>query len=92
MEDRVRVRCTSCGEIDYPGVTRRGPGWLALLLWTATAAAWVAAWYGAVAMFTIVFWILLFASLVYTLWYFWKQERACRACGARELEAHAGGD
>ncbi|MGH7482660.1 MAG: hypothetical protein ACRELV_10940 [Longimicrobiales bacterium] len=92
MDDRAQVRCPSCGHVDYPVAVRRGPGWLALLLWVATAAAWAVSWYGATTAFTTVFWALLLLSMLYTLWYFWTQETACRSCGARELEAHAHAD
>lgn len=86
--NQTQMRCVACGHVDYPRPVRRGAGWVALLLWAATAAAWVGSWYGLAGILSIVFWALLLAAMLYTIWYFSKQETACRSCGERELEAH----
>lgn len=88
MASRAEMRCTSCGAIGYPAVVRGGPGWLALFLWGGALAAWVGSWY--VVALTIVFWVVLLTALIYTMWYFYKQERACRSCGSRTLEPQGG--
>ncbi|MGH7475815.1 MAG: hypothetical protein ACRELD_05975 [Longimicrobiales bacterium] len=79
------VRCLSCGSVDAPVIVRGGPGWVALMLWLLTLAFWAASWY--VTALSAVFWIALLAALIYTLWYFYKKERACRSCGSRDLGA-----
>ncbi|MBI4410428.1 MAG: hypothetical protein HY561_12010 [Gemmatimonadetes bacterium] len=80
------MRCLRCQTVDYPRLVRRGPGWIAVFLWFGAAVTWTAwtfyGWPGALFVFFIG------ASLLYTLWYFFKQEQACRECGARELEPH----
>lgn len=83
-----RVRCLSCGQVDAPTRVGPGPGWLAAGLWLLAAAFWAAAWY--LPLLNWGFWATLLAALIYTLWYFAKREEACRHCGARTVEPHAG--
>lgn len=75
--------CAQCGHVDSPINVGPGPGWLALLLWAAAAAFWIlglilqSIWIGYLAA------PVFLGALVYTLWYFYRREKACRQCGAR---------
>lgn len=75
--------CVQCGHVDSPINVGPGPGWLALILWGAAAAFWTlgmvlqSIWIGYLAA------PVFLAALVYTLWYFYRREKACRHCGAR---------
>lgn len=74
--------CVRCGKVDAPIRVGRGPGWLAIVLWAASAALWT------LGMITGASWLtwptaaVFLAALIYTLWYFYKREEACRHCGA----------
>lgn len=83
-----RFRCVQCGQVDRPGWIGPGPAWIAVFLWLGATVAWVIAWYAPGVMVAV--WVLLLAALIYTLWYFAQRERACRHCGARELEPDRG--
>lgn len=82
----ARMRCLECGQVDRVAKVPGGPGWLALALWAGSFAAWAASWYWVA--FHWLFLALLLAALLYTLWYFFQREKACRHCGARRLEPH----
>lgn len=81
------VRCLECGKVDAPERSRTGAAWPAVALWVGVAVAWVVGWYWPA--FNILFWVVLLAALVYTLWYFARREEACRHCGGRSLEPPA---
>lgn len=81
-----RLRCTSCGEIDFPKPVARGPGWIALALWALVALLWAVDFVLATSWLVFVAGIVFFAAFTYTLWYFYRREQACRHCGARTLE------
>lgn len=81
-----RIRCVSCGEIDYPAPVARGPGWIALALWAAVGLLWAVDFVVATSWLIFVAALVFFAAFVYTLWYFYKREQACRHCGGRQLE------
>ncbi|HUH13962.1 MAG TPA: hypothetical protein VMK65_12685 [Longimicrobiales bacterium] len=80
------VRCLQCGKVDAPDRLRVGAGWPVGALWLGAAAAWLLGWYWPV--FNILFWVVLLAAFVYTLWHFSRREQACRHCGGRTLEPH----
>jgi hypothetical protein len=75
--------CVQCGHVDSPINIGPGPAWLALMLWGAAAALW------ALGMAMQTLWVgylaapVFLGALVYTLWYFYRREKACRHCGAR---------
>lgn len=78
--------CMQCGHVGSPVNVGPGPGWLALMLWGAAAALWI------LGMATQTLWAgylaapVFLGALVYTLWYFYRREKACRQCGARWAE------
>ena len=82
--------CARCGKADPPIKVGPGPGWLALLLWGASAALWV------IGMVAEASWLLyptaavFLAALLYTLWYFYRREEACRHCRAPWPRARSG--
>jgi uncharacterized membrane protein len=75
--------CVECGHVDSPISVGPGPGWLALALWVAAAALWT------LGMVLQTLWVgylaapVFLGALIYTLWYFFKREQACRHCGVR---------
>jgi hypothetical protein len=75
--------CVECGHVDSPISVGPGPGWLAVALWGAAAALWTLGmvlqnlWVGYLAA------PVFLGALVYTMWYFYKREKACRHCGVR---------
>jgi hypothetical protein len=75
--------CIQCGKVDSPINVGPGPGWLALMLWGAAAAFWIlgmalqSLWIGYLAA------PVFLGALIYTLWYFYRREKACRHCGGR---------
>jgi 4-hydroxybenzoate polyprenyltransferase len=79
--------CVRCGRVDSPIRVGPGPGWLAILLWASAAALWTAGmalqrvWVGYLAA------PVFLGALIYTLWYFYRREKACRHCGARWMTA-----
>lgn len=81
--------CVQCGHVDTPINVGPGPGWLAAGLWGAAAALWLinmlvpALWPGHLAA------AVLLAAFIYTLWYFYRREKACRHCGARWVGSSA---
>lgn len=93
MDNAAEQRCTECGTVDSPISVGPGPLWLAIALWASAGLIWVlgfaleVVWLGYMAA------IVLLGAFIYTLWYFFRRERACRHCGSRNLEnAGAGGD
>lgn len=78
-----RDGCVQCGHVDSPINVGPGPGWLAVALWGTAAVLWTLSmvlpslWAGYLAA------LVFLAALVYTLWYFYRREKACRHCGAR---------
>lgn len=85
-----RVRCESCGEVDYPEPVARGPGWIALALWVSVGVLWAVDFVVATSWLIFVAAVMFFAAFVYTLWYFYRREQACRHCGGRQLEPQQG--
>jgi hypothetical protein len=79
MQNRA---CVECGHVDSPINVGPGPGWLAVILWGVAAAFWI------LGMMLESLWIgylaapVFLGALIYTLWYFYRRERACRHCGA----------
>jgi hypothetical protein len=75
--------CVQCGSVESPITVGPGPGWLAVMLWGAAAGFWLlgmalqSLWVGYVAA------PVFLAALIYTLWYFYRREKACRHCGGR---------
>ncbi len=75
--------CVDCGHVGSPINVGPGPGWIAILLWAGAAALWVLGlavqniWVGYLAA------PVFLGALIYTLWYFYRREKACRHCGAR---------
>lgn len=75
--------CVQCGHVDSPISVGPGPGWLAGALWAAAAVLWTLSmvlpslWLGYLAAFVFL------GALIYTLWYFYRREKACRHCGTR---------
>lgn len=75
--------CVQCGHVGSPISVGPGPGWLALMLWAAALAFWLlglllqSLWIGYLAA------PVFLGALIYTLWYFYRREKACRHCGAR---------
>lgn len=82
-----RLRCVSCGEVDFPDTIPVGPGWLALALWAMVGVLWAVDFVVATSWLIFVAAVAFFAAFLYTLWYFYRRERACRHCGARQLES-----
>jgi 4-hydroxybenzoate polyprenyltransferase len=78
-----RPACVECGHVDSPINLGPGPGWLAVILWASAAAFWT------LGMALQILWVgylaapVFLAALIYTLWYFYRREKACRHCGAR---------
>lgn len=86
QRDNKTVRsgaCVQCGHVDSPINVGPGPGWLAVVLWGAAAAFWTlglalqSIWIGYLAA------PVFLGALIYTLWYFFRREKACRHCGVR---------
>lgn len=77
------LACVDCGHVGSPINIGPGPGWLAIMLWATAAALWALGlglqniWVGYVAA------PVFLAALIYTLWYFYRREKACRHCGTR---------
>jgi uncharacterized membrane protein len=75
--------CVECGHVDSPISVGPGPGWLAVMLWGAAAALWTlgmvlqSLWVGYLAA------PVFLGALIYTMWYFFRREKACRHCGVR---------
>lgn len=75
--------CVECGHVDSPISVGPGPGWLAIALWATAALLWIlgmvlqSLWVGYLAA------PVFLGALIYTLWYFFKREKACRHCGVR---------
>lgn len=84
------LRCTSCGQVDRPRVSRAGPGWIALALWVVAALLMGLPYLLGVAWTIYIGAAALLGALVYTLWYFSRREAACRHCGATHLEPLGG--
>jgi Flp pilus assembly protein TadB len=81
-----RYRCAQCGQVDAPGRSLPGPAWVAIALWAGAAAVWAL---GATLAVPALFWVaavIFLGALLYTLWLFFRRERACRHCGGRALE------
>lgn len=74
--------CVRCGKVDSPIRVGPGPGWLALALWAGAAALWIIGMVAAATWLTYPTAAVFLAALVYTLWYFYRREEACRHCGA----------
>jgi hypothetical protein len=75
--------CVECGHVGSPINVGPGPGWLALILWALAGAFWIV---GMMLQSLLVGYLaapLFLGALVYTLWYFYRREKACRHCGAR---------
>jgi purine-cytosine permease-like protein len=81
-----KVRCASCGEVDVPDTVAGGPGWIAVALWALAALVWALGFAVARAWLSYVAAIAFFIAFVYTLWYLFRRERACRHCGGRRLD------
>lgn len=81
-----RLRCVSCGRVDVPRIVPGGPGWVALALWAMVGIVWAIDFAVTTSWLAFVAAILFFAAFVYTLWYFYRREQACRHCGGRRLE------
>ena len=90
VDDTRRIlRCVQCGKVDAPIRVGPGPGWLALMLWAGSALLWTL---GMVLGSTGIGYLaaaVFLAALIYTLWYFYRREQACRHCGGRRLEPEA---
>lgn len=84
-------RCVQCGRVDSPIAIGPGPGWLALALWAASALLWALGMLLASTALSYLTALVFLAALLYTLWYFYRREKACRHCGGRDLETGAGG-
>lgn len=74
--------CVRCGKVDSPIKVGPGPGWLALLLWAAAAALWAIGMVAGASWLTYPTAAVFLAALIYTLWYFYRREEACRHCRA----------
>ena len=85
-----RLRCVSCGEVDVPASVPVGPGWAALLLWVSAGVVWAVGFIFAVAWTSYLAAFVFLVAFLYTLWYFFRRERACRHCGARQLQPPTG--
>lgn len=79
-----RLSCVECGSVDSPVRVGPGPGWLALAMWALAAAVWVVGLWLPWATYAAA--VVFFLAFVYTLWYFYKREQACRHCGGRAFE------
>lgn len=81
-----RLRCTRCGKVDVPRAMPIGPAWLALALWALATVVWAAGFLLSIPSVLFLGLALLLPAMIYTLWYFFRREQACRHCGGRELE------
>lgn len=81
-----QFRCAQCGQVDVPRAIAGKAGWIAIALWALSSVVWAI---GLVLGLRIVLFIglaLYLPALLYTLWYFFQKEAACRHCGSRQLE------
>jgi hypothetical protein len=77
------LTCVQCGHVGSPINVGPGPGWLALILWGAAALIWIL---GVLLQSLVVGYLAAPAFLgafIYSLWYFYRREKACRECGAK---------
>lgn len=81
-----RLRCVSCGQVDVPEAVPVSPAWIALALWATVGIVWAVDFVVTTSWLAFLAAILFFVAFVYTLWYFYRREKACRHCGSRELE------
>ena len=81
-----RVRCVECGQIDVPRAMAGRAGWIAIALWVFPSVVWAIGLL--LTLRTVLFagLALYLPALLYTLWYFYRREAACRHCGSRQLE------
>lgn len=87
MSNPEELRCTHCGEVASPVRVGPGPGWLAIILWAGAGAVWTVGYFVAQSWLPYLGAVLFLGAFIYTLWYFYKREQACRHCGSRTLES-----
>ena len=85
-----RLRCTQCGQVDVPKRMPGGPGWIALALWAISSLVWAIGFILTIPALLYAGIVLLLPALIYTLWYFFRREQACRHCGGRTLGPASG--
>lgn len=62
-------------------------GWVALALWALSSVVWAVGFLLTLRTVLFIGLLLYLPALLYTLWYFYQREAACRHCGGRQLEA-----
>ena len=79
-------RCVSCGRVDTPIRRPPGPGGLAVGLWAAAGALWAIGFALGIVWLPYGAAIVFLGAFIYTLWYFFRREEACRHCGGGRFD------
>lgn len=82
-----QFRCVKCGKTDVPRAIAGRAGWIAIALWVLSSVVWAAGLLLKLRIVLFIGLILYLPALIYTLWYFYRREVACRHCGSRHLES-----
>lgn len=85
-----RFRCVQCGKLDVPRVIAGKAGWIAIALWAISSLVWAVGLLLTLRTVLFIGLALYLPALLYTLWYFYQREAACRHCGSRQLESGDG--
>lgn len=85
-----RFRCSQCGQIDVPRAVAGRAGWIAIALWALSSVVWAIGLLLTIRSVLFIGLALLLPAFLYTLWYFYQREVACRHCGSRQLESADG--
>lgn len=81
-----QFRCVECGQVDVPRAIAGRAGWIAIALWALSSVVWAIGLVMGLRTVLFIGLALFLPALLYTLWYFFQREAACRHCGSRQLE------